>query len=241
MLFAARNTSNGSILSPFAKPFRAPESVAAFLQRQELDSPFSFSPPAGPVYETCKADIARLDSLLADAVHSSSDDASTPSPPVLLIPGLASPSQIAPARFGPTDPPTPTESIQPSRSKYRSGQDPVVRVTKQIWDNMGKSLDAVKKQKQELEEKLAVLERETEALRNVDHDVGSQLGKLRYQNEANNGQKANMGRDLAQKEMEIKEQQLDIDELSSKLEEADCKLRELSSVSGTSEYLRSTI
>jgi hypothetical protein len=232
MLFAAR-TSNGNILSPLAKPFRAPESVAAFLQRQELDS------PAGPVHENRKADIARLDSLLADAVLTSSDDASTPSPPVLLIPGLASPIQIAPARFGPTDPPTPTESIQPSRSEYRSSQDPVVRVTKQVWDNMGKSLDAVKKQKQELEEKLAVLEREAEALRNVDHDVGSQLGKLRYQNEVNKGQKASMGRILAQKEMDIKKQQLDIHELSRKLEEAESKNKELSSVSGTSEYLRS--
>jgi hypothetical protein len=84
-----------------------------------------------------------------------------------------------------------------------------------------------------------VLEREAEALRNVDHDVGSQLGKLRYQNEVNKGQKASMGRILAQKEMDIKKQQLDIDGLSRKLEEAESKNKELSSVSGTSEYLRS--
>ena len=243
MRFASRNASNDNILSPLAKPFQAPESVAAYLQRQhELTSPVS--PPARPVPTYRKANVVRLDSL-AEAIinHNSDDDDArspcTPSPPYkepLLIPGLEPPIQIAPARFGPIDPPTPTESLQPSRSsEYRSSQEPVVRVTKDVWESMGKSLDAAKRDKKELEEKLSVLESKNETLRNVDHDFGSQLGKLRYQNENHKVQKSSMGQALAQKEMELKKQQLDIDELVRKLEEAECKVKELGNVSGAFE------
>ncbi|KAH7092635.1 hypothetical protein FB567DRAFT_489518 [Paraphoma chrysanthemicola] len=42
----------------------------------------------------------------------------------------------------------------------------------------------------------------------------TQIGKLRYQNEANRDQKAAMGRSLAQQEVEIKKQQLEIDNLN---------------------------
>jgi chromosome segregation ATPase len=97
---------------------------------------------------------------------------------------------------------------------------------------MGKSLDAAKREKEELEEKLSVLESQNETLRNVDHDVGSQLGKLRYQNENHKVQKSSMGQALAQKEMDIKKQQLDIDELARQLAEAESKVKELGNVSG---------
>jgi hypothetical protein len=85
---------------------------------------------------------------------------------------------------------------------------------------MGKSLDAAMKEKRELEEKPEALEKDNEALRNIDHDVGTQLCKLRYQNEVNKGQKVSIGRALVQKDIDLKKQELEIEELSEKLREA---------------------
>jgi hypothetical protein len=116
------------------KPFQAPEPVAAYLQKQALDSQMgSFSPLTGFLPEFRTVDRPRLSSFTFD--HSSDNDADARCPRTpsllsevpLLILGLE-----PPAHLGPIDPPTPAESIQSSRSDYRSRQEPTVQVTKQI-------------------------------------------------------------------------------------------------------------
>jgi hypothetical protein len=139
----------------------------------------------------------------------------SPSPPYkepLLISGLE-----LPAGVGPIQPPTPTESLHTSPSGFRFDQEAVVRVTKQTWDALGKELNTIKQQKLELESQLSILETSNAVLRDVDHDIGVRLGKLRYQNEANKVQKAAMGRSLSEKEIKIKTQQLEIDELVGRI------------------------
>ncbi|KAF1828309.1 hypothetical protein BDW02DRAFT_512614 [Decorospora gaudefroyi] len=203
--FSSRSMAAGSILSPRAVPFEAP--VAAYLQKQERLLPLKTSPPRVPEYR--KQNMAPLEPLYE----------------ANLISGLESP-----ARIGPTSPPTPVESFETLPASL-SAPEPIVRSTTPFRDGMTKALDALSKQKRELEMSLA-------KRKSQEHHVDVQLDKLRYQNEANKGQKAFMGRVLAQKEMEIQKQQLEIDELARKLEEAESKLKQLGAVAGELDYLR---
>ncbi|KAF1936941.1 hypothetical protein EJ02DRAFT_438202 [Clathrospora elynae] len=236
MRIVSRNVSGSSMLSPLARPFQVPGSVAAYLQEQELVSPMR-SPPSVPAYR--KVDMIRLDSMTEWIEKYHIDDEPVcrlPSPlnmEPLLIPNLE-----PPARFGPVDPPTPTESAQPTLSAFQPARDrePVVRLTQQAWESMGRDLDTITKQKQALEKRLAELERHNETLRTEEHGVSAQLGKLRYQNEVNKEQKSAMGRSLAQKDVELKNQKLEIDELTGKLGIIERRLQELG---GELDYLRS--
>ncbi|CAN9265986.1 unnamed protein product [Alternaria alternata] len=216
--FASRVQSGSSIFSPLARSFQPTESVAAFLQEQELAAPPLVA--SEPILEY-RPENMRLFETMAEAIisYKSDDDSEcdhhrrrrSPSPlckQPLLISGLE-----LPAGVGPTHPPTPTESLQYSPSGFRSDQEAVVPVTKQNWESLGKELNTIKKQKLELESQLSTLETNNAVLRDVDHDISVRLGKLKYQNEANKAQKAAMGRSLSEKEIKIRTQQLEIDEL----------------------------
>jgi hypothetical protein len=156
----------------------------------------------------------------------------TPSPPIVH-------ALEAPSRFGPVRLPTPAESVRPL-SVYDRASAPMVRVTKEVWESMGKELDLVKKQKRQAEKQHASLERKHTAHLDEDHDVGTQLGKLKYQNEANRDQKAAMGRALGQKDVEIKQQQLDVDNLSKKIVELEEELSQCAQIKGEADWLRNT-
>jgi hypothetical protein len=220
------------MLSPLAKPFQAAESAASYLQRQEAASPIG-SPSSVPDY---RQKVAHLDSL-TEAIskfniedNETSHHPRTPSP--LYKKSLLVPELEPPLHFGPIEPPTPTESLPPTRSAFRSDQEPVVRLTKQVWERMSQDLDTLRKQNQDLEKGLSVLKKHNEVLCNDDQDVSTQLGKLRYQNEANKTQKALMGRALAEKDMRIKEQQLEMDDLARKLGGQEEELKNLRGVLG---------
>jgi hypothetical protein len=181
----------------------------------------------------------RLDALNSMMRDYHIDDASEPqssipSPP--LLPAFESPS-----KFGPVHPPTPAGSVQPPVSVYDRASAPIVRVTKEVWESMGKELDVLQKQKRQLEKQLANLERKHNTYLDEDHDLGTQLGKLRYQNEANRDQKAAMGRSLAQKDVEIKQQRLDIDNLNKKVVNLKAELNQCGKIRGEADWLRSTI
>jgi DNA repair exonuclease SbcCD ATPase subunit len=158
------------------------------------------------------------------------------SPSTLLLPGFTTPPQI-----GPIAPPTPTDSAQHHISAYDRSNTPVVRLTKDVWESMGNELSTLSKEKRDLEQRLASAERNQQALRDEDHDIGAQIGKLRYQNEANREQKATMGRALAEKDVEIKTQQLEIDRHGKKIIDLETEIHRLGKMVGDAERLRTTI
>ncbi|KAE8833420.1 hypothetical protein PTNB73_05191 [Pyrenophora teres f. teres] len=147
-----------------------------------------------------------------------------------------------PARNGLTDPPSPPQSLTDSASAFRSEQEPIVRLTKPAYDKMCKSLEDTVKENKELHTSLAAHNRTIEQLRHGDHEMSSQLGKHRYQNEANKAQKSAMGRALGEKETTIQTQQLEIKELMSKISALNAKVEELEGMSeDETNYLRSVI
>jgi hypothetical protein len=177
--------------------------------------------------------LAALDKMIRDK-DASECYPRTPSPPV--VPVLESPLTL-----GPVYPPTPAESVQSRISVYDPVSAPVVRVTKEIWESMGKEVDTLKKQKRHMENQLVSIQRQHNAHLDEPHDVGMQLGKLRYQNEANRDQKASMGRALAQKDVEIKKSQLDIDILRKKIVDLEAEINQCGQIRGEAELLRTTL
>jgi hypothetical protein len=201
-----------------ARSSQAPESVASFLQEQELAAPAQVT--SEPIPEYRPENMKMFKTMTEDIIDYDSEDDSErdhrrhkhSSSPPHMVPALISVLDL-PTGVGPARPLTPTESLQNSPSGFRSDQEAVVRVTKQTWDALGKELNTIKKQKLELETQLSALETSNAVLRNVEHDIGVRLGQLKYQNEANKAQKAAMGRSLSEKEVKIKKQQLEIDDL----------------------------
>ncbi|KAF1846144.1 uncharacterized protein K460DRAFT_355862 [Cucurbitaria berberidis CBS 394.84] len=240
MQLTSPTAAGRSLLSPLASPFPAPETVAEFLREQEQSSA-SASPPSVSVFR--KQGIERLDSLTDQInnypIHDDTEGQlypRTPSPRYqepLHVPKLQSPIHI-----GPVYAPIPKKPLHTALSAEPPAEDAVVRVTKRVWDSMDTELQMLTAQKRALEVKLASIERNNESLRIDGHDVGAQIGKLRFQNEVNRDQKASMGRSLASKEVEIKMLQLDNDGLAKKLLEVEREVQDLGGVRGELEYLR---
>ncbi|KAH5430345.1 hypothetical protein HBI46_008540 [Parastagonospora nodorum] len=246
-----RNTSGRTILSPTAKTFVSPFTVAEYLEQQE-SAPFSphTSGPQESVHMGLGARLAALTHELNDfSFGEARRQPQNPSPPAAPIFQSSQPQ-----RFGPIDPPTPVESIcqdstvsvyphpieaaRPPVSTYDRASEPTVRVTKLSWTSVLDELELVKRQKQEVEQQLATAQREHLAHLDEDHDNGAQLGKLKYQNEVNRNQKAAMSREIAKRDVKIKEQQLDIDNLDKKVTEIKDELERCSRVKGEVETLR---
>lgn len=255
MRSANRETVDGGSSSSWARPASGPASVADFLrEEEEHDSIVRAARPA--VFR--ERDMQRLDSLFKklNSFGVDDDEASvfpeTPSPRYrepLLIPELESP-----IRRGPTDLPTPVDSSHPTPVPFLTDPDTAVRLPKHVWDGMGKDLDRLETEKRDLQEtisklerhiasrsneqrhdlpeKVSKIERHTESRGNENDDIASRLGLLKYQNEANRTQKADMGRALNEKEAKIKIQQLDIDELKAKLMRVETQLKQLSGMAG---------
>jgi hypothetical protein len=214
-------------------PFVA-ESVNDFLEEQERETAI-MDLIHNPFEQEIDFDrrLSALNKMMRDE-NESERHPRTPSPPI--VPVLASPLEL-----GPVYPLTPAESVQPPVSVYDRASAPVVRVTKEIWESMGKEVATLKKQKRHLKNQLACTERQHNAHLDEDHDVGMQLGKLRYQNEANRDQKASMGRALSQKDVEIKKSQLDIDVLRKTVVNLEAEINQCAQIKGEAELLRNTL
>lgn len=242
MLYANRRVSSNSILSPTALPFRTGESVAEYLQEQAR-TPIPEYVPRHP--RDMQRDMDRLDALTKE-INDYPVCEEAVQEPVMSSISPPSSSQV-PRDFGPIDLPTPAESVQSmvrrSRpvSAYDRSSTPAVRVTKAVWKSMGDDLELLMRQKRELEAELASVRRGHQRLLDDDHDADARVGKLRYQNEANREQKASMGRSLAQKDVEIKKQQLDIDNLNTTIVELKSELADCAKNKGEAEFLRATI
>jgi cell division protein FtsB len=239
-MHSASRPSTSSILSPLAKPFIA-ERVDDYVQEQEKERESAvMNLVFNPAEREQELDQrwAALNIMMRD--YETEDEKEhqprTPSPPIAPAPVLGSP-----LRLGEVYPLTPAESVQPPVSVYDRASAPVVRVTKEIWEELGKEMDLLKKQKRQLERQLAIMEHEHNAHLDEDHDVDMQIGKLRYQNEANRDQKASMGRALSQKDVEIKRQQLDIDNLNKKIVDLEAEIIQCGQIRGEVDLLRGTI
>jgi hypothetical protein len=235
MKFASQDLQRHSILSPTAKPFIDTKPVSAFLQEQEKAPSSSQVPYA---LECRQKDFDMLETLTSVTSYRIDDETErgprTPSP--LLLPSFQSPPQ-----FGSIDCSTPVESVQCPTLACDPSPEPVVRVTKTVWHSMGNTLDLLTKQKRQLESQVATLKSKQQILLDESHGVGLQLGKLRYQNEANRDQKAAMGRSLAQKDVEIRQQQLDMDNMNKRIAELEAEVKQCGKMIGEAEWLRSMI
>jgi predicted RNase H-like nuclease (RuvC/YqgF family) len=119
-------------------------------------------------------------------------------------------------RTGPITPPTPAESTEPQMPTH-----PVVRITMHALEAMGRDLEALKEEKQAFEVKIARLEKQQSPPRvNREEELQTEIGHLKYQNEQNKTQKATMARTLSQKDVEIKQLQLNLDASREALETA---------------------
>ncbi|CAO2649785.1 Nn.00g010770.m01.CDS01 [Neocucurbitaria sp. VM-36] len=222
--FSSTIATSRSLLSRSPSSFQAPESIAAFLREEKLAST-----PDGtrPLSEHREQELYQLNLRIdQDRVDDEDHGQTIRQPPSLpyqdppLIPDLQPLAHI-----GPVQPSCPVGSLHPTLPAEKSTQESVVRLTKTVWDSMGADLNMLTTQKRALEAKLARLERDNESLRSAENEFEVQIGKLRYQNEANAGQKASMGRALNMQGVEIKKLQLDTDELAKRLSEAECELK----------------
>lgn len=132
-----------------------------------------------------------------------------------LPPGFENPAAL-PIYTGPVSPPTPPKSTKPMLPN-----EPIVRITLDVWDAMSRDLDELKQQKRVLENRLAQNEKQV-APHPENHNVELQteIGKLKYQNEVNKTQKVTMARTLSDKDVQIKQLQLDLNWANERLETA---------------------
>lgn len=216
MQFASRDSSGNNLVSPLARPYRTNGSVAAYLQDQAR-SPSSGLISSKPDYD--QRDMQRLDGLLQELGKGTINDndamsvyqntpTSLSSPVESLLPGFELPTAL-PLCTGPILPPTPVESTHPPTT-----DEPVVRITMHVWNAMGRDLQALKDDKRALETKLARVEKvkQTVAKQVTDYndEQQTQLGRYQYQNECNKTQKATMVRTISDKDIQIKELQLEM-------------------------------
>jgi DNA repair exonuclease SbcCD ATPase subunit len=268
---AAVHNIDDKILAPKAKVFKCPESVAEFLREQETDSEHMLCIPdhmqrdlerlealtndiAERMPDQMQKDLERLEALTTEINdYPSDDEAKSRATSSHLLPAFERPLQVVsnkpstltgsteptasaksasfaqPASF--TEPTSFAQSAASAKSPmpaFDQETGPVIGVTKGVWD-------ALEEQKRELEEELAMLRTD------IDHDTSMRIGKLRYQNESNKDQKASMARVIAEKDLEIKQKQLDMQELDEKIRDLEAKLKQSKRDEGELNRLRRVI
>jgi hypothetical protein len=248
MQFASRVSSGSNILSPLARPYHADGSVAAYLRSQACSPPTAVTPP---ITDCIEQKMQRLESMLKELHDIPVDDDEDDNATVQLtqtmnaivqplLPGFEPPSTI-PVRTGPITPPTPADSTEPQTLPT----EPVVRVTMHAWEAMGRDLEALKEEKRALELKIARLEKlKTSPPRlsgDKEDELHTEIGHLKFQNEQNKTQKATMARTLSQKDVEIKQLQLELDTCKEALERAKNAATSHAEVVGERDYLHAQL
>ncbi|KAJ4368627.1 hypothetical protein N0V86_009534 [Didymella sp. IMI 355093] len=216
MQFASRVNSGSSILSPLARPYHADGSVAAYLQTQARSSP---SAVTSPTADYSQHNMQRLESMLKELgevpIDDDEDDNATVELKQPQTASFESHTTFA-VRTGPIIPSTPSESTEPQMPAH-----PVVRIAMHAWEAMGRDLEALKQERRAFETKIARLEKQRSPPRvNREEELQTEIGHLKYQNEQNKTQKATMARTLSQKDVEIKQLQLNLDASRKALETA---------------------
>ena len=220
MQFASRVGSGSSIISPLARSYHAGGSVAAYLQDQARSPATAVTSPTS---EYRQQDMQRLESMLKELEDLPVDDDDENMTMQQhnhtvesLLPDLQLPATL-PMHARPILPLAPAESTKPVPV-----EESFVRVTMHIWDAMGKDLEALMQEKRALETKVARLEKQKVTDQDDDYktELETQIGKLRYQNEIGKNQRATMARTLSEKDIQIKQLQLDLDSANERLHDA---------------------
>lgn len=246
MQFASRVRSGSSIFSPLARPYHADGSVAAYLQNQAR-SPLTAvtSPITGYSEQKMQRLVSMLEEIDDIPVDDEEDDNATvqhtqTNKAVVqpLLPGFEPISTTIPIRTGPIFPPTPADSTEPQTMPT----DPIVRVTMHAWEAVSRGLEVLKEEKRTLELKISRLEKLKASPPRLSSDkedeLSTEIGHLKFQNEQNKTQKATMARTLSQKDVEIKQLQLDLDVCKEALERAEIAATSHAEVVGEYDYLQ---
>ncbi|KAI8930735.1 hypothetical protein NX059_012343 [Plenodomus lindquistii] len=226
-----------SKLSLLSTPFRVPESVAEFLEREEYER----TNRALPTLAYHESTTQHLESLFEDMKKNDFNSTEienhvrVPSPHSQSIPSI--PQFESLVHFANRDLPTPTDSYRRAPSPFLSDTEPVVRSAKHVYDSLAKDLENMGKEKQELQEKVKKLEHECRISREDDNANGTRLGLRKYQKEANRTLTADMGYAFNDMEVKIKLQRLDINELRARLKRVEMGLQAV----GERDYFRDTL
>lgn len=115
-------------------------------------------------------------------------------------------------------------------------------MTLHAWEAMGRELETLKEAKQSMEIKIARLEKLNISPPRLSSDkedeLHTEIGRLRYQNEKNKTQKAAMACKSSQKDIGIKQLQLDLDGSKEALERAESAAAGYAEVVGNRDYLQ---
>ncbi|USP76332.1 purine-cytosine permease-like protein [Curvularia clavata] len=149
-------------------------------------------------------------------------------------------SQVELARKFRSEKRIPSWDIYSATTTHNSEGFPI-QLENPLAQNNEKELGSMKENIMILERTVMALKRSKEALREANGNTESILDKLKYENVIKKDQISAMSRSLAEKEMTVKNQQLDIDELKRKLANSETQLKELSNVAVERDYLQQTI
>ena len=212
-------SGRSSVLSPLAPPDHANGSVAAPLQDQTSSSSAAVA-ALSPGYK--EQDMQRLDSMLKELEGLSSEDGSNQmatqqhSHPIQrLPPGLELPVEL-PMRTSPFTPSTPAQTTSSLQL-----EEPVVRMSVPVWDDMWTKLKMVEREKQALETQIAKTKKQAKSRFDNDQvDLQTEIGKLKYQNEVSKTQKASMAQALSGKDSRVEQLQLELGNANERLQAA---------------------
>lgn len=127
----------------------------------------------------------------------------------------------------------------PAHESRRPFEDePVVRCTQTVWDALVAQTAALKKDKMDALEQLAALRRDLNKHSDCERQVGSTIGKLHYQLEANKDYKAAMGRVIREKDMELYKKEMEIDGLTTKVADMEALQKALDESNAELKFLR---
>jgi hypothetical protein len=203
-----------------AKPFAEPETVAEFLQKQELATSATSSED---IATSCRSQKMIKFQNMADAKFGCNSGEQNVR--WHRVHSVTSSNEIL------CEPPNSTESLQTYSTACKSEHNPITQLTTPSYLLIENEFNGVKEQVNQKHYDL-VLNRNHEVLRESQNDSEMKSHMLKYQNEVSKDQISSMCRLLAEKDISIKTQQLDIDELTRKLSDSEAKLKELGKVAG---------
>ncbi|KAI4639581.1 hypothetical protein J4E93_008932 [Alternaria ventricosa] len=214
--FVTRLSSSSEMFSPLAQPYRAPESVASFLQEQQepLTSALRSDQPIPEYIPENRMEFKSMIDTINDydkTVDSESDhrsDRRSSSPPV--------PDLETSVPTGPDTPPTPTtvHGEHPVHG-FRPGQTAAARTNRQVCGHAT----------QELKRKLAATEEAFARLKHENTELTTKLGLVGYQIESTENQNAAMSRALSERDAMIKKQDLEMKKQDAEMKKQDLEIK----------------
>jgi len=202
------------MFSPLAQPYRAPESVASFLQEQQepltsalrSDQPIPEYIPENRMEFRSMIDTINAYDRTTDSESDHRSDHSSWSPPVpvshieLSVPAASDTLS------------TPADSVVYAIHDFEFDQPTMVRMTEQ-------------EQRTVLEDQLAVAEENLARLKRENTEAATKLGLVGYQIESTENQNAAMSRAMSEKDAMIKKNELEMKRKATEVQDLDAKMK----------------